>query len=63
MISPFSDEPHRVSMHFPKGMEFDRMEAGSGTTKATGAVPLDFKDTWGQFTTYHLSHKGVIHSG
>ena len=61
MKDPFSGDEHLAILTLPNGMEFTECYCGSGTTKATGAVTLDHADTWGQFTTYHLSNNGVIH--
>ena len=60
MKDPFTGEDHRVKLVIPGGMEFTETECGSGTTKATGVVPLDFKNSWGQFSIYHITHKGVV---
>jgi len=35
-------------------------EIGSGTTKATGAIKLDLRQSYGQFAHLHLSNKGVV---
>jgi hypothetical protein len=39
-----------------------RAEMGSGTVKATGAIKLDLRDSYGHFAHahIHLSNKGVV---
>ena len=60
MIDPFDGKDHRVQLRIPNGMEFTVAECGSGTTKATAEVALDTKDTWGQFTIYHITQNGIV---
>lgn len=61
MIDPFTGDAHRAKLVLPGGMEFTEAECGSGTTSATGQVKLEMEDSWGQFTTYHVTHEGVVH--
>lgn len=60
MIDPFSGDAHRARLVLPNGMEFLEAECGSGTTKSSGKVELDFTDTWGQFSRYHIKHDGIV---
>ncbi len=62
MISPFSGEPHRVSVSLRSSLSFAEAEFGSGTTKATGAVPLNFENSYGQFNYVHMNRRGPIRS-
>jgi hypothetical protein len=54
--SPASGEEHRVRIDIPDGIEFRVAEIGSASTKATGAIKLELKDSYGQFN--HLYHTG-----
>jgi hypothetical protein len=47
--SPATGDEHRVRIGIPNGVEFEIAEIGSATTKATGPIPLDLDDTYGQF--------------
>ena len=47
-----------MRIDFPKSFEFKLGEIGSGTSKTTGALAIDLKDSWGVFTPIHLSDKG-----
>lgn len=58
--SPVTGEDHRVRIDMPHGIEFRIAEIGSATSKATGAIPLDLHDTYGQFSLIHHSHNGIV---
>src|SRR5471032_1069531 len=58
--NPVTGAEHRVRIDFPKSFEFRLAEIGSGTSKTTGAVALDLKNTYGQFADIHLGHKGRL---
>jgi len=58
--NPITGAEHRVRIDFPQSFEFRQAEIGSGTSKTTGPVALDLKDTYGQFAHIHLSHKGRL---
>lgn len=58
--NPVTGEPHRARIDLPHGFEYSLAEMGSGTSKVKGQIPLDLKDSYGQFAQIHLSNKGVI---
>ena len=58
--NPVTGAEHRVRIDFPESFEFHLAEIGSGTSKTTGPIALDLKDTYGQFAHIHLSHKGRL---
>ena len=58
--SPATGEDHRVLIEIPGGIEFTRAEIGSASTKATGAIELDLKDSYGQFNFLYHSTTGVV---
>ncbi len=60
IISPFSGEPHRVSVALRNGFEYLKAEYGSGTTKTSGEIKLDFNDSYGQFAYIHLNQNGPV---
>jgi hypothetical protein len=60
IISPFSGQPHRVKVSLRSGFEYIEAEYGSGTTKTTGEIELDFKDSYGQFAHIHLNQHGIV---
>lgn len=58
--NPVTGAEHRVRVHLPEGFEYTEAEYGSGSTKATRGVELDFEDSYGQFAMLHLTHDGVV---
>jgi hypothetical protein len=58
--NPVTGAEHRARIDLPHGFEYRIAEIGSGTSRATGAIPLDLKDSYGQFAHLHLSNNGVI---
>jgi hypothetical protein len=62
IISPATGQEHRVRIDIPNGIEFELAEIGSASTRATGAVKLDLKDSYGQFNMLHHSGRGVVHA-
>ena len=58
--NPVTGAEHRVRIDFPQSFEFAQAEIGSGSSKATSAISIDLKDTYGQFAHLHLSHKGRL---
>jgi hypothetical protein len=59
--SPATGAEHRVRIDIPNGIEFELAEIGSASTKATGVVPLDLTDSYGQFNVLRHSGTGVVH--
>lgn len=58
--NPVTGAEHRARIDLPHGFEYRIAEIGSGTTRATGAIPLDLKNSYGQFAHIHLSNNGVV---
>jgi hypothetical protein len=58
--NPVTGAEHRVRIDFPQSFEFRLAEIASGTSKTSGPIALDLKDTYGQFAHIHLSHKGRL---
>jgi hypothetical protein len=56
--NPVTGHEHRVRIDFPESFEFRLAEIGSASSKTSGPIALDLKDTYGQFAHIHLSHKG-----
>ncbi len=61
IASPVSGDPHRVRIDIPNGIEFEQAEIGNASTKATGAIELDLKDSYGQWSVLRHSDGGVVH--
>ena len=58
--NPVTGDIHRARIDLPHGFEYELAEIGSGTTKATGEIKLDLKNSYGQFAELHLSNNGVV---
>lgn len=60
--NPVTGEEHHATIGQPNGFEYTVAEMGSGTSKTQGraAVALDFKETYGQFSIYHMTNHGVV---
>jgi len=58
--NPVTGAEHRARINLPDGFEYTLAEMGSGTSTATGAVPMELSDSYGQFAHLHLSTHGVI---
>ena len=58
--SPVSGDEHRVRIDIPDGIEYRVAEIGSASTKATGTIKLDLKDSYGQFNHLHHTGNGVV---
>ena len=59
--NPVTGDVHRVRIDMPHGFEYTLAEVGSGTSKVTGAIPLELTASYGQFNHLHLSPYGVVH--
>ena len=44
-----------------EGFEFEQAEIGSASTKATGAIEFDLKDSYGQWSVLRHTGSGVAH--
>ena len=49
-----------MRIDIPNGIEFELAEIGSASTKATGAIELDLRDSYGQFNVLRHSGSGVV---
>lgn len=58
--NPVTGDEHRVQIGMPHGFEFTETECGSGTSKSSAAVKLDFADSYGQFSNIHLTPRGPV---
>lgn len=51
---------HRARIDLPGGKEFRIAEVASGTTKASGAIPLDFVKSHAHFTNVTMTSAGLV---
>lgn len=57
--NPVSGAEHRARIDLPMGKEFRIAEVASGTTKATGVVPLDFANSHAHFADSNFTSGGL----
>jgi len=57
--NPVTGAEHRARIDLPMGKEFRIAEVASGTTKASGAIPLDFANSHAHFAAAALTSKGL----
>jgi hypothetical protein len=50
----------RAQIVLPEGFEYIVADIGSASSKTTGPVKVQTKDTYGQFANLHLNNKGVV---
>lgn len=58
--NPVTGDEHRARIDLPNGFEYSVAEMGSGTSTALGDIPMELKDSYGQFAEIHLSQSGII---
>jgi hypothetical protein len=57
--NPVTGEPHRARVSMPGGFEYKQAEYASGSTTATGPVPLDWRDRHAHLANIDLSPAGA----
>ncbi|MDP3855822.1 DUF1326 domain-containing protein [Phenylobacterium sp.] len=55
-----SGAPSRAQIVLPEGFEYAVAEIGSASSKTTGPVQVEMKDSYGQFARLHLNNNGVV---
>ena len=60
IIDAFSQKPVRARINLPDGFEYTVAEMGTGTSKITAGLTLEFKESYGQFSIIHMNQDGVI---
>ncbi|PWE32608.1 hypothetical protein DDZ14_09445 [Maritimibacter sp. 55A14] len=59
--APHGGGKHRVRIQIPDGIEFEVAEIGKASTTASGAIPMNLKDSYGQFNILRHGPGGVVH--
>ncbi len=57
---PFTGAEHWIRINMPFGKEFHQAEVGSGTTKATGAVSLEFANSHAHLAKNQMTSGGIV---
>ena len=58
--NPVTGKPHRAQIVLPEGFGCTMMETASGSVKSTGTVPLDFQNTFANFSRLHMTDQGIV---
>lgn len=58
--NPVTGNIHRARIDLPHGFEYEIAEIGSASSKLTGDIELELKDSYGQFAELHLNNYGVV---
>lgn len=58
--NPITGAEHRARIDLENGFEYLVAEMGSASAKSTGPIPLEFKDSYGQFAHIHLGNNGIV---
>ena len=53
-------EESRAQIVLPNGFEYAVAEVGSASSRTTGPVVMETRDTYGQFARLHLNNHGVV---
>ncbi len=56
--NPVTGDVHQARIDLPHGFEYSIAEIGSATATVKGPIPMDLKDSYGQFAELHLSNTG-----
>ncbi len=59
ILNPVTGAAHRARIDLPMGKEFNLAEVASGTTKATGEIPLDFAKSHAHLVYNRTSSSGI----
>ncbi len=57
---PVTGVEHRAQIVLPDGFGFTLAEMGSGSSKTTGEIPLEFADSYAQFSEMHVTESGIV---
>ena len=55
-----SGEESRAQIVLPAGFEYEVADIGSASSRTQGPMPIDMKDSYGQFAHLHLNSHGVV---
>jgi hypothetical protein len=53
-------EESRAQIVLPAGFEYEVADIGSASSRTQGAMPIELRDSYGQFANLHLNSHGVV---
>lgn len=58
--NPVSGAEHRARIDLPHGFEYELAEIGSASSRSSGKLAFELKDSYAQFARLHLNNKGPV---
>ena len=58
--NPVTGAEHRARIDLPHGFEYEIAEVGSASSRSSGSIPFELKNSYAQFARLHLNNKGPI---
>jgi hypothetical protein len=58
--NPVTGKEHRARIDLPHGFEYEIAEIGSASSRSSGNIPIELKNSYAQFAHLHLNNKGPI---
>jgi len=58
--NPVTGEEHRARIDLPHGFEYELAEVGSASSRTTGKLAFELKDSYAQFARLHMNNKGPV---
>ena len=58
--NPITGEEHRARINLPHGFEYEVAEVASGTSRSSGNVKIELKDSHAQFAHLHMNNHGLV---
>lgn len=60
ILNPVSGKEHRARIDLPQGFEYEIAEIGSASSRSSGNISFELKDSYAQFAHLHLNNKGPV---
>ena len=58
--NPITGKEHRARIDLPHGFEYEVAEIGSASSRSSGNIAFELKDSYAQFAHLHLNNKGPV---
>lgn len=58
--NPVTGQEHRARIDLPHGFEYEIAEVGSASSRSTGPIALELKDSYAQFARLHMNNHGIV---
>jgi hypothetical protein len=58
--NPVTGREHRARIDLPHGFEYEIAEIGSASSRSSGKLAIEMKDSYAQFARLHLNNRGPV---